>query len=530
MDPVLIYDTTLRDGMQREGISLSVREKLRLAHLLDRVGFHILEAGFPASNPKDAELFAALEREPLARAEVAAFGMTRRRDRRAEDDDALRILVGSFAPIVTLVGKTWELHLDVVTRVSRDENLAMIADSIAFLRAQGKRAFYDAEHFFDGYAADRAYALACIEAAVDAGAEAVICCDTNGATLPMAVEAAVRDVVAVVAGRAEVGIHTHDDAGCGVANSLVAVAAGARQVQGTINGYGERCGNANLTSIVPSLQLKLGHPCVAPDDLRRLTRLSHEAAEIVNLPPDGHAAYVGRYAFAHKGGMHVAGVAADARTFEHLEPELVGNASHVLVSELSGRATIREGAEELGVELDEAAVDRALARLKALEHAGYAFEAADASFELLLRSETGEIDPLFTLESFRVAVEKHGDGPATTEAIVKLRVRGERVVTIGEGNGPVHALDHALRAGLEHHYPELGDVELTNFTVRILDPDAGTGAVTRVILESSDGDGEWATVGVSRNVIEASWNALLESITYGVRLRSREADPIDPGA
>jgi 2-isopropylmalate synthase len=521
-DAVRIYDTTLRDGMQREGISLSVGEKLHLAHLIDRLGFHVLEAGFPTSNTKDAELFAALEADPLPRATVAAFGMTRRRDVAADHDPALRVLADCFAPIVTLVGKTWDLHLDKVVKVTRDENLAMIADSVEFLVAQGKRVFYDAEHFFDGYAADPAYALRCLRAAAEAGAEAVVCCDTNGATLPTRVAAAVGEVVATLGDAVEVGIHTHNDAECAVANSLVAVEAGARQVQGTLNGYGERCGNANLVSIVPSLQLKLGLAVLDPDDLRRLTRLAHEAAELVNLQPDTHAAYVGRFAFAHKGGMHVAGVQADARTFEHVEPELVGNRSHVLVSELSGRATVRDAADEIGLDLDEAAVDRALARLKALEHAGYAFEAAEASFELLLRGEAGEVEPLLALEAFRVSVDKHGDGAPTTEAVVKLRVHGERVVTIGEGNGPVHALDQALRAGLARHYPQLADVELTNYTVRILDPDAGTGAVTRVILESSDAHDAWSTVGVSPNIIEASWHALLESLTYGVRLRGAD--------
>ena len=328
------------------------------------------------------------------------------------------------------------------------------------------------------------------------------------------------DVVRELGAHAEIGIHTHNDAECAVANSLVAVEAGARQVQGTVNGYGERCGNANLVSIVAGLQLKLGFRCVGDEELKRLTRLSHEAAEIVNLPPDTHAPYVGRFAFAHKGGMHVAGVQADARTFEHLDPGLIGNRSHVLVSELSGRATIRDAAEEIGVELDDAAVDRALARLKALEHAGYAFEAADASLELLLRSEGGEVEPLFALESFRVTVSKDGDGPALTEAVVRLRVRGERSVTVGEGNGPVHALDAALRAALARHYAGLAEMELSNYTVRILDPGSGTGAVTRVILESSDRHDEWATVGVSTNIIEASWDALVESLLYGVRVRA----------
>jgi 2-isopropylmalate synthase len=524
---VLLYDTTLRDGAQREGMALSVGEKLRLVHLADALGVHVIEAGFPASNPKDAETFAALEQDPPRDAELAAFGMTRRRDVSAAEDPALRILADCHAPIVTLVGKTWDLHLDKVLRVDRDENLRIIEDSVAFLRAEGKRVFYDAEHFFDAYAADPGYALRCLTAAADAGAEWVIPCDTNGATLPTALAAAVRRVVQELGGRVGVGIHTHDDAGCGVANSLVAVEAGARQVQGTLNGYGERCGNANLVSIVPSLQLKLGYDCVAEDRLRRLTRLAHDAAEVANIAPDAHAPYVGRYAFGHKGGLHVAGVRSDARTFEHVAPETVGNTRHVLVSELSGRATVRELADEIGVQLDDPAVDRVLVRLKELEHQGYAFEAADASFELLVRSEAGEVEPLFTLESYRVEVERRGDAVADSEAVVRLRVAGERVVAVGEGNGPVAALDAALRSALGPHYPALAGVRLSDYTVRILAPAAGTAATTRVLVESTDGQAEWTTVGVSTNVVEASWEALVDGLVYAVRVRgaARPAAP-----
>jgi 2-isopropylmalate synthase len=409
-EAVKIYDTTLRDGMQMEGISLSVPEKLQVALLLDRLGVTYIEAGFPASNPKDSELFERLESEPLEHARVAAFGMTRRRGVAAAEDDALQILAACFAPVVTLVGKTWDLHLEKVVRVSRDENLEMIADSVAFLSAAGKQVIYDAEHFFDGFRSDAGYAIACTEAAAGAGAINVTLCDTNGATLPSAVRAATGQVAAALGGRVEIGIHTHNDAECAVANSLAAVEAGARLVQGTLNGYGERCGNANLIAIIPGLQLKLGHPCVPGDRLRLLTQISHEAAEICNLQPDPHAAYVGRSAFAHKGGMHVAGVQADARTFEHLEPDLVGNARNVLVSELSGKGTVREKAAEFGVELDAAGAERALERLKSLEHRGYAFEAADASFELLLRDEAGQIEPLFARRRRRSSCAYTGSG------------------------------------------------------------------------------------------------------------------------
>jgi 2-isopropylmalate synthase len=518
-EAVRIYDTTLRDGMQMEGISLSVPEKLQVALALDRLGVAYIEAGFPASNPKDSELFERLAAEILEHARVAAFGMTRRRGIAAAEDEALQILAACFAPVVTLVGKTWDLHLEKVVRVSRDENLEMIADSVAFLVGAGKEVIYDAEHFFDGFRSDAGYALACAEAAAGAGAANVTLCDTNGATLPSAVRVATEQISSRLDGRAEVGIHTHNDAECAVANSLAAVEAGAGLVQGTLNGYGERCGNANLIAIIPSLQLKLGYPCVPEDRLRLLTQISHEVAEICNLQPDPHAAYVGRSAFAHKGGMHVAGVQADARTFEHIEPGLVGNARNVLVSELSGKGTVREKAAEFGVDLDAAGTERALERLKSLEHRGYAFEAADASFELLLRDEAGQIEPLFALETLRVITEKRADGRVETEATIKLRVRGERVVSTAEGNGPVNALDAALRAALTRHYPELARLQLANYKVRILNPHTGTGAVTRVILDTTDGHDEWATVGVSANIIEASWEALVESLTYGLRLR-----------
>ncbi len=414
-EPVHIYDTTLRDGMQREGISLSVSEKLQVAHLLDRLGCAYIEAGFPASNPKDWELFEQLEQETFQTARVAAFGMTRRKDIRASDDEALRVLVECFAPVITLVGKTWDLHLDKVVRVSREENLAMIGDSVRFCVEQGKEVVYDAEHFFDGYAADRDYALRCLRTAAEAGASNVTMCDTNGATLPAQVAAAVADVHAALGGDVALGIHTHNDAECAVANSVAAVEAGARLVQGTLNGYGERCGNANLIAIIPSLEIKLGYACIGPERLARLSQISHEAAEICNLQPDAHAAYVGRSAFAHKGGMHVAGMQADVRTFEHIDPAVVGNSRTVLVSELSGKGTVREKAAEFGVELDAAGVDRALERLKVLEHRGYAFEAADASFELLLRTEAGEIEPLFDAR-----------GPARDHREARRRPRRDR--------------------------------------------------------------------------------------------------------
>ena len=514
MEQVKLYDTTLRDGMGGPGMSLSVGEKLKVAQALDALGMQFVEAGFPSSNPKEAELFERLAEVRLENATVVAFGMTRRRDRAAAEDEALRVLTASFAPAICLVGKSSPLHVDKVIRVTREENLAMIADSIAFCREQGKRAIFDAEHFFDGYREDSAYALECVVAAADSGAENVTLCDTNGGSLPGFVAEATAAVAGALGRRVELGIHTHDDAGCGVANSLAAVEAGARLVQGCVNGYGERCGNANLATILPALQLKLGFEVVSPEQLAGLTPTAHYLDELCNLTPDPDRPYVGRNAFAHKAGMHAAGVEADASTFEHLDPALVGNERDIVASELAGKATIRSQAERAGIELDDATAIRAVQRLKEQEHRGYHYEAAPASFELLLRREAGTYKPLFRLESFRVVVEKHADGEVTTEATIKLEVDGKRYFQAAEGNGPVNALDKALRAAIADRYPHLADVELTNYKVRILDEAHGTGAVTRVLLDSADGDREWGTTGVSENIIEASWEALVDSLEY----------------
>jgi 2-isopropylmalate synthase len=514
MEQVKLYDTTLRDGMGGRGMSLSVGEKLKVAQALDALGAHFVEAGFPSSNPKEAELFERLAEMEFENATIVAFGMTRRRDRAAAEDEALGVLTSSFAPAICLVGKSSPLHVEKVIRVTREENLAMIADSIGFCREQGKRAIFDAEHFFDGYREDRAYALECVAAAVGAGAENVTLCDTNGGSLPGFVAEATAAVAAALGGSAELGIHTHDDAGCGVANSLAAVEAGARLVQGCVNGYGERCGNANLATILPALQLKMGFEVVAPEKLELLTPTSHYLDELCNLTPDQDRPYVGRNAFAHKAGMHAAGVEADASTFEHLDPRLVGNERDIVASELAGKATIRSQAERAGIELDDGAATRAIQRLKEQEHRGYHYEAAPASFELLLRREAGTYKPLFRLESFRVVVEKHEDGEVTTEATIKVEVDGKRYFQAAEGNGPVNALDRALRGAIADRYPHLADVELTNYKVRILDQAHGTGAVTRVLLDSADGGREWGTTGVSENIIEASWEALVDSLEY----------------
>ncbi len=517
---VQLYDTTLRDGMQQEGMSVSVEEKVRIALKLDELGIHFIEGGFPASNPKEVEFFARMEREKLVNGRLVAFGMTRRKGVAPEADPNLRVLADCSPAVVAVVGKTWSLHLRKVLRVSRDENLRMIDDSVRFLVAQGKRVVYDAEHFFDAWRDDSAYALRCVRAAAEAGAETVCLCDTNGAALPASVADTVREVIAGVGVR--VGVHIHNDSDCAVADSLIAVAAGAGQVQGCINGYGERCGNANLVSIIPALKLKMGLPVVSDEQLERLTETANFVADVVNVALWGHAPYVGRTAFAHKGGLHVAAVEQAAETFEHVDPATVGNEQRILISELSGKGAVVRKAHELGLEIqgDDAAVAHVLRRLKEREHRGYHYEAADASFELLLRAELAPHQPMFKLESFRVIVEKREDGRAQVEATIKIHVGDERLISTAEGNGPVNALDAALRQALVSKYPHLADIELVNYKVRILDEAKGTGAVTRVLLDAADAEESWGSIGVSENIIEASWEALVDSIEFGM-LRSR---------
>jgi 2-isopropylmalate synthase len=523
MTEIELYDTTLRDGMQGEGMSLSAQEKLRVAHRLDELGIDVIEAGFPSSNPKELELFELLADERFEHASIAAFGMTRRRDTAAAEDPGLRVLAGCFAPVCTLVGKTWGLHLEKVVKVSRKENLRMIAESVAFLTSAGKRVVYDAEHFFDGFREDPDYALQCLRAAAEAGADTVVCCDTNGGTLPDGIVSAMAAVAGAVGSTASVGIHCHDDAGCGVANSITAVQTGASHVQGTMNGHGERCGNANLVTIIANLQLKLGYDCLTDEQLASLAPTAHFVDELLNFNPDSYQPYVGRNAFAHKGGMHVAGVTADPATFEHVDPGVVGNRREVLISELSGKGTVHARARDAGLSLDDEEAAAVVERVKELEHRGYHFEAADGSFELLLRKETGDYEPLFTLESWRAIVEKRADGRVETEATIKIWVDGERYVRTAEGNGPVNALDRALREALAQTHPRLRDIDLVNFKVRILDETKGTGAVTRVLLDTSDGDEVWGTIGVSENVIESSWEALVDSLEYGMLRVGRRA-------
>jgi len=521
MADIQLYDATLRDGMGGGGLTLTAQEKLRVVHALDALGVHLIEAGFPASNPKEQELFELLAGERLTGAQLVAFGMTRRRGVAAEEDEGLRVLADSFAPVCTLVGKASVLHVEKVVRVSREENLQMISDSVAFLVGAGKRVLLDAEHFFDGFTLDAGYSLDCLRAAADAGAERVVLCDTNGGSLPPQIRTAFA-VVREALPLQELGIHAHDDSGCGVANTLTAVESGATQVQGTVNGIGERTGNANLITIIADLQLKMGCELLAPEQLGRLTETAHFVDELLNRSPNPAQPYVGKHAFAHKAGMHAAGVRVDAQTFEHVEPAVVGNRRDVLISELSGKGTIVEKAGEAGIKLGDGAAGEAFAqrvveRVKELEHKGFQFEAADGSFELLMRKEAGSYQPLFRLESWRVLVEQRADGKVATEATIKIFVGGERFVRTAEGNGPVNALDSALRDAIGEIHPHLRDIELVNFKVRILDETKGTGAVTRVLIDASDGKDVWGSIGVSENLIAASWDALVDSLEYGMQ-------------
>lgn len=529
---VRIYDTTLRDGAQGEGISFSGPGKIKLALRLDQFGIDYIEGGYAGSNQKDMTFFHEIRKYPLKHARVAAFGSTRRAEINVADDLNVAKLIEAGTPVTTIVGKSSRLHVEEVLRTTPEENLAMIADTIRYLKRQHKEVFFDAEHFFDGYKLDAAYALLTLRTAADAGADGVVLCDTNGGCLPH--EIFQITAAAVKAVSISVGIHTHNDGGLAVANSLEAVRAGATQVQGTMNGYGERCGNANLCTIIPSLQLKMDCPVVAPASLRQLRPLALFVDDLVNLRPDGKSPFVGESAFSHKAGLHANAVQKNPVTMEHLEPELVGNKRRILVSEEAGTSSVLMKAAEMGLKVDKASpqVREVLEQLKSLEHRGYAFEAADASFRILVQKVLKRHKPFFELDGFRVIIEKRGsDQPCVTEATVKLRVGGEVEHTVAEGDGPVNALDLALRRALIRFYPEIAKVILTDFRVRILDPEEATAAKTRVLIESGDGDESWGTVGVSENIIEASWQALVDSVEYKLfREEDRRALRKDRGA
>ncbi len=513
---VTLYDTTLRDGTQREGLSLSVDDKLRIAARLDDLGVHYIEGGFPGSNPKDIEFFERLGELSLETAMITAFGATCRKGVAAADDEGLRALLECGTSAICIFGKAWDIHVTEALGATLEENLRMVRDSVAHLKAAGRTVFFDAEHFFDGYAANARYATSVCQAAAEAGADWVVLCDTNGGTLPHVVERVVREVAPHIA--APLGIHAHNDSACAVANSLVAIAAGCTQVQGTVNGYGERAGNADLMSIIPALVLKMGDDCITPNQLRLLTEVSHYVAETANIAPDPHQPYAGASAFAHKGGVHASAAARLPEAYEHIDPAAVGNFARVVISELAGRASLTMKASELGIDLtgDQVTVARVLDGIKGLEHKGYSFETADGSLEVMLKKELGTYAPFFRLESFRCLVEKREDGKIVTEATIKVHVGDERFIATAEGNGPVNALDGALRIAIGRFYPDLAHIELTDFKVRVLDETKGTGAVTRVLIESTDGEKSWGTVGVSENIIEASWQALADSIDFGL--------------
>ncbi len=522
---VEIYDTTLRDGAQLEGISLTVDDKLRIAEQLDNLGVHYIEGGWPGANPKDVEFFERAQKElSLKQSRLVAFGSTRRVNGNAESDPTLANLVSAGTSTVCIVGKSWDYHVTEALRTSLDEGVAMVADSIKFLKDQGLEVFFDAEHFFDGYEANPEFALRVLEGASDAGADCLVLCDTNGGSLPFQIEETVSEVVSQLG--TPIGVHLHNDTGCGVANAMAGVMAGATQVQGTINGYGERVGNCDLVPIIANLSLKLGVKTLPDECMEKLTSVAHHVAELVNFSSDPQQPYVGSGAFAHKAGLHVSAISRRPDAYEHIDPNLVGNGTRFLVSEMSGKSTIELRAQQLGLDIGGETLNEVVETLKDLEYRGYHFEAADASLELLLRASTGWEQDFFQLQSFSVNVgHLSGSGSRAwndvavevdTEANVSIDVDGEIVEASGKGNGPVNALDAALREALETRYPALGKLRLTDFKVRVLETSKGTGAITRVLLDTTNGEQTWTTIGVSENIIEASWQALVDSIVYGL--------------
>jgi len=515
-DKIYILDTTLRDGTQRADISFSVKDKLELIERFDNIGIDYIEVGFPASNPKEMQLFEQLRSFKCKHSKIIAFGMTRYKDNTVEKDRNLKVLINSGADGVCIVGKSSVLHVEKVIETTLNNNLAMISDTIKNLKKHFDEVHFDAEHFFDGFKEDPEYAIRTLEAAAGSGADFICVCDTNGAVLPIDVGQIIEKVKERI--DAPIGAHFHNDSGCADANSIIAVKKGAVMVQGTINGYGERCGNADLCTVIPNLEIKMGKICLGEGNLKHITSLSRYVSEIANQIADNHQPFVGRNAFAHKGGMHASGISKISEAFEHIDPGFVGNTRKILISELSGKKSIVLKARELGIDLenDSETVGKILGRIQDLEHKGYQFEAADGSFELLIGEAGGKKKEFFTLESFRVLNEKTKDGTMLSEATVKVSIDGNRIIETAEGNGPVNALDSALRNAIKSCYPGLSSIELTDFKVRVLNAKKGTGAVVRVLIESSDGKKTWGTIGVSENVIEASWQALEDSIIYGL--------------
>lgn len=524
MKDVLIYDTTLRDGCQAEDISFTLQDKLRIADKLVELGVDYIEGGYPGSNPRDADFFHEVKKLKLKKTKIAAFGTTRKPSSKPAQDLNLKVLLDAETPVITLVGKTWDLHVRDDLRISKKANLEIIADSIAFMKSRVDEVIFDAEHFFDGYRSNPEYTVECLKAAQEGGADWIVLCDTNGGRLPSDIRAAIASLQGVIS--TPLGIHCHNDGELAVANTMAGVEMGVRQVQGTINGFGERCGNLNLCSVIPNLQLKMGKTCIQPDQLVKLREISHFFYELANIQPHKHQPYVGNSAFAHKGGMHVSGILKNRETYEHIDPELVGNRQRVLVSDLAGRSNIIYKAKEYGIELqsDDHAVHEILRRIKDLESQGYEFEAAEGSFELLIQDALGRKKKNFRLVGFRVIDEKRKeDEPPISEATIMVEVDGVLEHAAAMGNGPVNALDQALRKALTHFYPSLKEMELLDYKVRVLSSGEGTAASVRVLIESGDKKDRWGTVGVSHNVIEASWKAVVDSINYKLYKDSKSA-------
>jgi 2-isopropylmalate synthase len=515
MQQISLYDTTLRDGTQGEDVSFSAEDKIKIAKRLDSFGVTYIEGGWPGSNPKDMEFFERARDTKFAHSKIAAFGSTRRAKNPVEKDANIRALLDAQTPVVTIFGKSWLLHVKQALQISPEENLTIIADSVAYLKKHGKEVIYDAEHFFDGYKQDKAYAVQTLQAAGKSGAEILVLCDTNGGTLPWEVAEIVHEVKKSVS--TPLGIHAHNDSETAVASTLLAVREGCIHVQGTINGYGERCGNANLCSIIPDLQLKMGYRCVSDEQLLHLTGVSRYVSELANMKHQKNLPFVGESAFAHKGGVHVSAVMKTALTYEHIVPEAVGSIRRVLISDLSGRSNIIFKAKELGVQLDEKspAVQKIVDEIKEMEHCGYSYEDAEGSFELMVKRHTGEMKHFFDLERFKVSIQKDSlEKDARSEALIKIRVGNETEITAAEGDGPINALDKALRKALEKFYPELSQIHLTDYKVRVLDTQNATAAKVRVLIETKNDESSWNTVGVSPDVVEASWKALVDSISY----------------
>ncbi len=515
MNRVQLYDTTLRDGTQAEDISFQVEDKVLIAKRLDELGIDYIEGGWPGSNPKDIDFFQAIKREKLRHSKISAFGSTRRASVAAQDDTNIRMLLDAEPDVVTIFGKTWDFHVTEALRISLEENLELIHDSLLYLKERIGEVVYDAEHFFDGYKKNPAYALKTLEAAAAANADCIVLCDTNGGTLPQEIPAIMAAVQKVI--KVPLGIHAHNDSECAVANSLVAIESGAVHVQGTMNGFGERCGNANLCSIIPALKLKMGMECLEKDSLKVLRKTSRYLYELANLTPNKHQAYVGNSAFAHKGGVHVSAIQRHPETYEHIRPELVGNQTRILISDLAGRSNILAKAEECGIELDskDPVTLEILEDIKELENKGFQFEGAEASFELLMLKAMGKLKHFFTVSAFRVIdTLRENDRQPVSEATIKIKVGGKVEHTAADGNGPVNALDAAMRKALINFYPQIADVKLLDYKVRVLPSSQGTDSVIRVLVESGDHDGRWGTVGVSSNVIDASYQALADALTY----------------